>query len=355
MSSKQPERESLPGSPELKVLGVDTNEYRNGIPLAGWESIESALDTFASGASRGSRATEQHNIQAFSELNPLAGFLFLQANNWVSGSSFVRKMLEEAKTGIQDRGKWSRHYDYDGQGVFHKTTVEITGLKEPKETYVLGLNAAYVGKEVEDGLAAHLGIEQGLQRKSVDIQIAPDGDKVRVDFDKVLAKLQTVKLERKAVAYHPIVDYLKLTALTEGVSSLFKEKPESGENIHESFPITGKDVVDYFMKTDNHGSSPDPLVLGIKGEVELTLALGRVGERFTYDQGERSESRWNGEGSVLTTPLGTDYRNETVTPSLNITAQRVSKEKYNRLPLIDPQSKQVAEDLISAVAQAFRS
>jgi hypothetical protein len=312
--------------------------------------VENALNTFASGASRGSRATEQHNIQAFSELNPLGGFLFLQANNLVSGSSFVHKMLEEAKTGIQDRGKWSRHYDYDGQGVFHKTTVEITGLKEPKETYVLELNAAYVGKEVEDGLAAHLGIEQGLQRKSANIQIAPDGDQVHIDFDKVLAKLKGIELEKATAALSKTESLLNLARMTDGIHALFAEPNPA----HEPHPLTGQDVMNYFMTTDDHGSEPDPLILGSKGEVELTLSLG-IGRRFVYDHGLRSDSKWIGKGSVLSAPVSTDYEEKKITPYLNITAQRASKEKYSRLPIIDPQSRQAAEDLISAVAQAFSS
>ncbi|GEM_PF-6545023 len=104
------------------------------------------------------------------------------------------------------------------------------------------------------------------------------------------------------------------------------------------------------MATDKYGSEPDPLVLGSKGEVELTLSLG-VGRRFTYDHGQRSASHWDGKGSILT---ATDYENKKTVPCLLITAQRASEEKYSRLPLVDPQSKQIAEDLIAATAKAFQ-
>ena len=345
------ERESLPETPELNVLGVEINEYRAGIPLAGWDSVESALNTFASGASRGSCATEDHNFKAYSEMGPLSGILFLRGNNKVSGSSFVDEMLEEAKTGIQNRGKWRRSYDYDGQGVFHKTSVEITALKEPKDAYLLSLNAAYVGKEVEDGLAAHLGVEQGLQRKSAKIQIEPNGELVQIDFDQALSKLKEIKLEKTTMVHDGIKSLLNLVRMTDGIHALFAEaSPEQKEDRG----LTGQDVVNYFMATDKYGSEPDPLVLGSKGEVELALSLG-VGRRFTYDHGQRSASQWEGKGSVLTAPVGTDYEDKSVVPYLNIVAQRASEEKYSRLPLVDPQSKQVAEDLISAVARAFQS
>lgn len=311
--------------------------------------MENAINTFASGASRGSRATENHAFQAYSEMGPLEGFLFLQANNRVSGSSFVGEMLKEAKADIQNRGKWRRSYDYDGQGVFHKTSVEIIALNEQKDKFIVGLNAAYVGKEVEDGLAAHLGVEQGLQRKSANIQIAPDGDQVHINFDKVLAKLKGIELERATVALSRTESLLNLVKMADGIHALFEESRSQ----HKSDSLTGQAVVDYFMTTDKYGSEPDPLVLGSKGEVELTLSLG-VGRRFVYDHGQRSDSQWIGKGSVLSAPVATDYEEKRITPYLNITAQRASKEKYSRLPIIDPQSKQVAEDLIAAVSQAFQ-
>ena len=318
--------------------------------MAGWDSVESGLNTFESGASRGSHATEDHNVKAYSEAGPLGGILFLRANNRVSGSSFVGEMLEEAKVSIQNRGKWQRSYDYDGQGVFHKTSVEITALEKPKDAYLLGLNAAYVGKEVEDGLAAHLGVEQGLQRKSANVQIAPNGDQIHIDFDKVLAKLKGIKLEKATAVLSRTESLLNLAKIADGIHALFEESRIQ----NKPHLLTGQDVVDYFMTTDKYGSEPDPLVLGSKGEVELALSLG-VGRRFVYDHGKRSDSQWIGEGSVLSAPIATDYEEKKITPYINITAQKASKDKYSRLPIIEPQSRQIAEDLISSVVQAFRS
>src|SRR3972149_6491373 len=51
-------------TPELKIIGVGVNEYRLGIPLKDWESVKAALNIFASGASKGSRATERHQLKA---------------------------------------------------------------------------------------------------------------------------------------------------------------------------------------------------------------------------------------------------------------------------------------------------
>lgn len=349
MNPKQPER-GFPENPELKVLGTQTEEYHHGIPLAGWESVENALNTFASGASRGAHATEDHNVKAYSEAGALGGILFLLSNNRVSANSFVGEMLEEAKVSVQNRGKWHRSYDYDGQGVFHKTTVEITALEKPKDAYLLGLNAAYVGKEVEDGLAAHLGVEQGLQRKSVNIQIAPDGDQVNIDFDKVLAKLRKVELDKVTATLSRSESLLNLAKMADGIHALFEE-PRAQNEPHL---LTGQDVVSYFLTADKYGSEPDPLVLGSKGEVELALSLG-VGSRFEFDHGKRSDSKWTGEGPILMAPVPTDYDDKKQTPYLNITAQAVSEKKYDRLPLVSPESKQIAEDLIVAVSQAFQA
>lgn len=259
-------------------------------------------------------------------------------------------MLEEAESSVKNFGRWRRSYDYDGQGVFHKTSVEITAIKDPKDTFVLGLNAAYVGKEVEDGLAAHLGIEQGLQWKSAKIQVEPDKDSIKIDFDRVLEKLNKIRLEKRTGAISKVANILNLIGLTEGLPSLYRED----RRIEEPHPLSGKDVLNYFMATDEHGSSPEPLVIGTEGNVELILSLG-VGRRFEYDHGKRSDSKWAGKGSILTVPVPTDYDDKKLVPYLNVTAQAVSENKYNKLPLVTPESKQIAEGLITAVSQAFQA
>lgn len=34
---------------EMRITGVEINEYRSGIPIQGWENLRAALNAFASG------------------------------------------------------------------------------------------------------------------------------------------------------------------------------------------------------------------------------------------------------------------------------------------------------------------
>jgi hypothetical protein len=162
---------------ERAITGVEISQYESGIPLKGWESVKNALNIFASGASRGSRATEQHQMQAVGEsMGGFAAAFYAVAAPHMSGgsSSFVEKMLQEAEPAVQSRGRWSRSYDYDGQGSFFKTTVEVNRA-DKKDGYILQLNAAYVGNQVEEGLAEALGAERGLSWKNVAVEFEPAG------------------------------------------------------------------------------------------------------------------------------------------------------------------------------------
>lgn len=88
--------------PEFRVRNVSVGEYKSGIPLAGWESVQNALYAFAAGHSRKSRAAESHNIDAYNESSgPLGGSLFFQYNNRQNPNVFVDDMLEEAEPQIK--------------------------------------------------------------------------------------------------------------------------------------------------------------------------------------------------------------------------------------------------------------
>jgi hypothetical protein len=304
--------------------GVEVTQYESGIPLKGWESVKNALNIFASGASRASRATEQDQMKAMGE--SFGGFgaaFYAIATAYISGggSSFVDRMLQEAEPSVQSMGRWSRSYDYDGQGSFFKTTVEINRA-DKKDGYILQLNAAYVSNQVEEGLAEALRVERGLSWKNVAVKFEPAGSQFKIDFDQIAKRLR-------------------------GVAATLDTRATS---------IAGKDIVAALMKINQYGESEGSFVLGVKDGVEVTVSLGRVGKRFEYSQGKKSEDRWHVQGATISGPLDTDYRDETkfVAPSISIFMRPRSEEKYNRLPAVDPKMKATMHGLASGIAAAFR-
>jgi hypothetical protein len=316
-------QEEQRGQPERKpaIIGVEVSQYKSGIPLKGWDSVKAALDVFASGRARGSRATEQHQLKAVEEsYGDFAAAFYTIATPHMreSGSSFVEEMLKEAKPAVDDRGSWNRHYDYDGVGSFFKTSVEITRV-EGTDGYILQLNAAYVGNQVEEGLAEVLGAERGLSWKNVTVQYEPEGTQFRIDFDQVAERLQGVAREL-------------------GVKKL-----------------TGKAITEQLMMVNRWGDSEGPFVLGKKNGVEVTLGFGRVGRRFEYQQSQRSEDRWHLDGLTISGPLDTDYSDESkiVPPSLSISIRPESKDRYSRQPAVKPEQKAFMNDLAEKIAAAF--
>ena len=145
---------------------------------------EAALNIFASGRSREAGATQDNLLgEAQKAGGDLAALLVLAASSRVDRNLFVTDMLAEAKSALDERGRWNRSYDYDGFGTsFLNTSVDIQKLPGAEDGYLLGLNAAYVGKEVEDGLAEALGVEQGLTWKVVTAVLEPEGERFRIDW-----------------------------------------------------------------------------------------------------------------------------------------------------------------------------
>lgn len=314
----------MANGPELNITNVGTSEYRSGIPLQNWESVEAALKLYESGASRG-RTARDHNIQAYGESYGGLGALLFMLGNSRGQETFVDGLLQEARPSVQNHGQWSRHYDYDGPGRFHKTSVEIKALGEQQDGYLLGLNAAYVGKEVEDNLAAALGIEQGLEWKSVGVRLSPEGiNQFRIDFDQVVDRLQ------------PVVADLS--------------QPKGRER------ISGLDATNYFMSINEWRESARNYVLGTKDGIEVVLDLGRVGRRLEYNNGKVVVDNWKQEGAVLSGLLDRDYKDESkfVPPSFVVSMHRLSQSRYDRLPIIDPNMKSMVNGLAERVVAAFQ-
>lgn len=331
--------------PELNITDVKVSEYRSGIPLQGWESVSNALTTFSLGRSRSSRVTRNDLGKNAVQQGGAYG-LFLVMETQGDRSSFVENMLQEAKDSV-DYGKlWSRHYDYDGQGVFHKTSVKIQELEEIENGYLLELNAAYVGKEVEDGLAETLGVEQGLQWKSVNVELAPEGTKFRVNFDAVADRLQPLYRELDTDPTR------RLSTLRQRLVEVARGKQPAAKPA-----LIGEAIVRTLLATDEYSSGSNPFILGFKDGVEVSLNLGRVGDRFNWRNGNREEELWKAEGAVLSGPLAESYEDNSQLepPSLSFEFCRYSEDKYDRLPAIDPKMKSTMNELAERIASLFRS
>lgn len=341
------EQSNVPRNPEMKIAGVNITEYRSGIPLSGFDSVASALHTFSTGRSGSSRATKDDLEGNVARMGGAMGMgIFLLATAGQDRSTFVERMLQEAQPAVNGNGRWSRHYDYDGQGVFHKTTVELTKLPEQEDAYLLGLNAAYVGKEVEDGLAETLGVEQGLQWKGVNVVLEPEGSNFRIDFDQVADRLQDIYAELEPAP----------TPEPRGFRQRLVEAVRKTPTENERLPLTGERIIQELLTTDGHRDS-NSVVLGIKDGVEVSVGLGRVGDRFNWKGGNRDEELWRAEGTVLTGPLAESYERDgqLEAPSVSFSVKRYSEDRYDRLPAIDPAMKTTMNELASKIAASFTS
>lgn len=228
---------------------------------------------------------------------------------------------------------------------FFKSRVEITRLDDLKDGYLLELNAAYVDKEVEGGLAETLGVEQGLQWKSVNVGLEPVETNFRVDFDAVADRLRPLYEELDPAP----------TPQPRGLRQRLVEAVR-GEQPTEKPALTGEAIVRTLLVTDEYTSGSNPFVLGLKDGVEVSLNLGRVGDRFNWRNGNRDEELWKAEGAILTGPLAESYSEDRhlEQPSITVSIKPYSKDRYDRLPAIDPKMKATMNELAEGVAATFR-
>lgn len=333
-------------SSELNVTGVEISEYRGGIPLSGWQSVEAALETFASGRTKKSRATQQNIEDHVENVGGGIGLgLYFLTLARMDRDSFVGDLLKEAQEALKGRDRWSRHYDYDGLGtVFFKTTVEIDRIPDLQEGYLLGLNAAYVGKEVEDGLSETLGVEQGLHRKSVSVKLEPRGSEFRIDFDKVAEKIHPFYTQiEEGKKFNDIKANLK-----ELKRTLTGKKPLSTE-------LTGENVLRKLLDVEPYSGDTNPFLLGIHEGLEVYFNLGRVGYRFYNERGARRRELWRSEGAILSGPLAKSHNEigKSEPPSIVFTVRRFSRDRFNRIPAIDPAMKVSMDELANKIAGIF--
>jgi len=305
----------------MKIVSATNKANYRHIPLLGWDSVVSALNTFARGLAKESWATTDHQIEAINQSQGAFGLgvYFLGASHLTANpSSFVDELLVKAHNTLKTGDRWSRSYDYDGVGVFFKTTVEIGFLDRDKEMYYLSIHAAYVGDAPEEGLAERLGVPRALTGTSVVVEVKPTSETTfAFDFDKILYALKDVINVGK---------------------------------------LTGKYITSIWMNTtrDKHSGSPST-VLFRDGEIEVVLSPGRIEDRWKWENGNTTDT-WQSKGATLYGLLDESYDDEKDydEPTLVISVRRHSQDRFNRKPFYLPEEKEAVLDLTQHIADALR-
>ena len=309
--------------PESKIQGVEITEIQRGIPLPNWESVKAALYLYGSGRVAESLDTRLHNIQAYAQSYGPDGLLFFDS---IAPSGpvkpFIDGMLTEAQERIGERGKWSRHYDYDGVGVFHKTSVSVDKAPdgEPAE-YVLGIHAAYVGDKPEKALAESLGVERTTLSKGVIVEYTPTADNT---FG------------------------INLDDIAERVIKVFG-------NGRRDARLTGKALADYFMSRDRYGHPVEKAYpVGEMDGFKVSLRFGRVGDHIDYGT-DRSKELWKRAGNTLHGGLKQDFDDRTKyeDPTLVFSIVDARKQDYDDVQVIDRVRKSRMQDVAQKVADEF--
>lgn len=304
----------------MKIVSVSNRANNRHIPLKGWESVVTAVNIFANGHTAGSQATTYHQTDAIVQSQGALGLgLYLLAAPHIQGceDQFVDRLLAEAHNTLKSRDRWSRSYDYDGQGVFFKTSVEIGFLNREEEMYYLSIYAAYVGDKPEKGLAEALGIPRALTGTSVVVEVEPINKiTFAFDFDKILYLLKDV------------IDVDEL----------------SGKNIVSSWN---------FKTRRKHDDSPST-VLFRNGEIEVILSPGCIENRWKWANGDATNT-WQFYGAILSGLLNESYEDgkDYDEPTFVISVRRHSEERFNRKPFYLPEEKEAVLALSKSIADAL--
>ncbi len=196
MTITNPEREckTTPAtfSGESKITHLETTDYRRGIILDNLDEVMGALRVYSGGSVVGSMATQHDLMNTVGNRGGGMGALLLLMGKR-DGSSFTERLTQNVIFGLKSNGRFYQHFDYDGEGTFFKTSVEV---EKVGDKYVLGLNAAYVGTQPEDKLAEKIEKPLALVRSSVNAKLSVvDGWWFNLNLEDVLGSLAIPKKE----------------------------------------------------------------------------------------------------------------------------------------------------------------
>lgn len=306
----------------MKIIQVTTAEVRHRVPVKGWDGVTKALIAYSNGLPRNTRGTEQvlfkEVAEAHGENGGLAVGILALGGAMAQPGRLVTDLLKEAKEKLQERDSFSRDYDYDGMGTpFLKTTVYIDRIDRDEDMFCIGLNAAYVGNEPEQGLADYCGVPRALSQTLIDIEVEPvSATRFELDFEPVLRKLDPV-----------LATYL----------------------------VTGEKILASLMLgTDRDNPT---FALAVKDGLAVSIGPGRVGRRMEYTRG-KSEDTWSANGSVLSGNRAPDYSSEEedarATPTMRVSVSNWKKDRFGAGLLIwKPDMQTIAADLTSQLAAAL--
>jgi len=294
----------------MRITAVRQEKLECGIPLKGLDSVKTALQTF----SKGERPTVQKTASQIEEGNGLGALLFLSFLP-DAGDRFLQQLFSELEI-VKGRGYFERSFDYDGRGPFFKTTVEVSDYGE-NDIYILGLHAAYVGRQVEERLAEMLGAERGLQWLKVSVETEPVGEQFQFDFNEIAA----------------------------GIKPLFGS-PET---------LSGEAMVTAITSFGDFGNS-GRFVFQTGSGLTVSVFPDDVSHPFQY-MDRQKKAAWISNGAKLSGPLRESYteRGKFRSSKIAISIFGSKKGSFERLlPIIDPAVKEEARSLADKIEAAFR-
>lgn len=285
--------------PELEIASLSTSERREGIPIPDndFHALAKALETYAAGVGEASNITSNDRIPTDSDITSNVALPEGKYSQYVktpsadikgpySKNPFIDKIVRAVEEAHLDgKKRWSKHYDYDGQGRFHKTSVNIAFDRE-NNTLILSLNAAYVTKDaVEEELARALKIPRAVSNIVVKAGLPdmPDQD------------LSIPPEQRQTFQF----DCAPLTTAVNSVVQKFGN-PER--------QFKPKDLVKSFMKSE-HNRDEGLFTVKLKDGIVLTLNI-YGGDRFVCPTGKKGLENFidtrKRKGSTLILPFPTE-------------------------------------------------
>lgn len=147
-------------SGESEIERVDRRDYRQGVILDSPEEFGQAIVVYDGGSVQGARATQNNLMDAIGNQFGEMGTGLLLFSGAKNAEGFTERLINEAVSSLQKKGRFHKSFDYDAMGTnFFKTTIEGNKVGDK---YVLGLCAAYVGREPEGKLAETIGKPMAL-------------------------------------------------------------------------------------------------------------------------------------------------------------------------------------------------
>lgn len=276
-------------SAESTVTHVRTSEYRTGIILDSLDEVAGALRVYASGSVLGSRATKQEQMDALSSRGGGIGALLLLMGERDS-SPFTERLTQKVVSELNSRGSFFQHFDYDGEGTFFKTFVEV---KKVGKKYVLGLNAAYVGSEPENKLAETFGKPLALVRSSAEAKLAVVDDWwFNLNLENVLKDLPVSKKQVRDLTEYigsqghsrerPEITFKhdkQKFSLDIGLNADGYLRPEDGEWGSEYMQMRGKNIVGGAWTTRAENGNDKILPRAVQPGIVVSVTL--PGERYS--------------------------------------------------------------------------